>query len=99
MVDQSDSKANLEDRAFGCILGAFVGDSLGTYLEFATGVIKDAEVERAMAMEGGGPFWLASGQVTDDSELAMMSLNGLIAGNGSLDTFKLCQFYAEWFES
>lgn len=38
MVDLSDDKI-LEDRAFGCILGAFVGDALGTYLEFKTGAI------------------------------------------------------------
>ena len=34
MVEQSDSKSILEDRIFGCILGAFVGDAIGTYLEF-----------------------------------------------------------------
>ena len=29
-------------------------------------------------MPGGGPFSLASGQITDDSELAMMLMHGLI---------------------
>jgi ADP-ribosylglycohydrolase len=50
-------------------------------------------------MNGGGPFNLAPGQVTDDSELAMMLLNGLVAGQGSLDTFKICKYYADWYNS
>ncbi len=61
MVEQSDSKSILEDRIFGCILGAFVGDSIGTYLEFKTGAISDAEVDFALDMNGGGPFALEPG--------------------------------------
>ena len=33
-----------QDRSIGCILGAFVGDSLGSYLEFKVGAIKEEEV-------------------------------------------------------
>ena len=29
-------------------------------------------------MDGGGPFKLAAGQITDDSELAMMMMHGLL---------------------
>lgn len=52
-----------------------------------------------MSMVGAGPFGLAPGQVTDDSELAMMSMNALVAGKGELDTFKLCEGYAFWYNS
>ena len=34
-----------------------------------------------MRMPGGGPFRLAPGQITDDSELAMCLMWGLIEGN------------------
>ena len=29
----------------------------------------------------------------------MMLLNGLVAGDGTLDTFKICKFYADWYNS
>ena len=31
-----------------------------------------------MKMNGGGPFKLAAGQVTDDSELSMCLMHGLV---------------------
>ena len=37
-----------------------------------------------MSMPGGGPFGLAPGQITDDSELAMSLMWGLIEGNKKL---------------
>jgi ADP-ribosyl-[dinitrogen reductase] hydrolase len=99
MVDITDGKDVLSDRVHGCILGAFTGDALGTYLEFETGLISQDDVQNAMNMVGGGPFKLAPGQVTDDSEMAMMQLNGLVDGNGTLNTFALCKFYADWYHS
>ena len=30
---------SFEDRAFGCIIGAFIGDSCGSYLEFEREII------------------------------------------------------------
>ena len=38
-------------------------------------------MDLCMQMPGGGPFNLARGQPTDDSELAMCSLAGLVAAN------------------
>ena len=60
-----------QERAFGCILGAFVGDACGSYNEFATQVATEAFMDECMKMNGGGPWKLAPGQITDDSELAM----------------------------
>ena len=46
---------NVEQKAsLGSMLGAFVGDSLGSYVEFQRGEIDERSVNRAMAMPGGG---------------------------------------------
>ena len=49
-----------------------------------------------MEMPGGGCWGLAPGQITDDSELAMCQLRGLLAGQGKLDPFHLALFYGMW---
>ena len=53
------------------MLGAFIGDSIGSYVEFEKGRISRDQVHLAMTMPGGGIWKLSPGQVTDDSELAM----------------------------
>ena len=72
---------SFEDRAFGCIIGAFAGDACGSYNEFNQRVESDAFMDKCMEMNGGGPFNLYPGQITDDSELAMCLMWGLIKGN------------------
>ena len=49
-------------------------------------------------MPGGGPHAVAPGQVTDDSELAMCLMHGLIEGNGKLDMAKIVLYYGKWFQ-
>ena len=49
-----------------------------------------------MSMSGGGTWALAPGQITDDSELAMCQLRGLLAGNGKLDAYHLAKYYGNW---
>ena len=68
---------SFEDRAYGCLLGAFCGDALGSFLEFTT-YNSDQVMDECMLMPGGGPFNLGSGQITDDSELALCLMQGLI---------------------
>ena len=87
-----------EDRSVGCILGAFIGDSLGSYLESKKGVQSLEVVEKGMEMPGGGCWNLAPGQLTDDSELAMCMMHGLVEGKGTLDTSLICKYYAQWFK-
>ena len=53
------------------MLGAFIGDSMGSYLEFEKFVITETRLNKGMSMPGGGTWDVAAGQVTDDSELAM----------------------------
>jgi ADP-ribosyl-[dinitrogen reductase] hydrolase len=88
----------LQDRAFGCMFGAFVGDSIGSFLEYFQGEITDAKVDEALKMLGGGVWYLAPGQVTEDSELSMMLMNGLIEGKGKLDPDRLCYQYGVWYD-
>ena len=47
-------------------------------------------------MPGGGCWGLSPGQITDDSELAMCQLRGLVAGQGKFDLFHLALYYGHW---
>ena len=49
-------------------------------------------------MPGGGLYGVAPGQITDDSELAMSMMRGLLAGEGKLDLFYHCVYYGHWFQ-
>lgn len=61
----------LVDRLLGCMFGAFIGDSLGSYCEFQNKATAEKLVIEAMEMPGGGVFNLKAGQITDDSEMAL----------------------------
>ena len=88
----------LRERALGCIAGAFIGDSIGSYLEFNCHP-SDKIVDEAMTMSGGGTFNLVPGQVTDDSELALCLAQGLISGNGYLHLDHIAAKYRDWIQS
>ena len=77
-------------------MGAWVGDSLGSYLEFETEQFPPETLDLAMSMPGGGCWGVAPGQVTDDSELAMCLMRGLIAGGGALNLKEICRMYGKW---
>jgi ADP-ribosylglycohydrolase len=50
------------DRAFGCVLGAFIGDAAGAVLEFLeVQQISHKDVQEAMKLEGGGIMGLGKG--------------------------------------
>ena len=57
------SSHDFEKRAKGCVYGAFIGDSLGSYREFDK---RDPDPESyymdlCMKMPGGGPFKVGPG--------------------------------------
>ena len=84
----------------GAMLGAFVGDSLGSFRHgFVNFDCPDYDIEEAMQMPGGGPHNVAPGQVTDDSEMAMCQLRALLAGNGKFDPYHLALYYGNWLRS
>ncbi|CAG9318111.1 unnamed protein product [Blepharisma stoltei] len=83
------------DLALGSVFGAFIGDALGSYIEFKKH-INTKLLKETLEMNGGGPFQLGPGQVTDDSELAMCMLRGLCDGNGKLNLDSIAYYYKQW---
>ena len=65
------------------MFGSFIGDSLGSYLEFAKNITPEMVDQgthlwkKAMEMTPGGTFNLRAGQVTDDSEMSFHLLEAL----------------------
>lgn len=64
-------------RAFGAIVGAFVGDASGAPLEFLSLEDMRNNLPEALKFNGGGRMNMGNGQVTDDSEMAMCILQAL----------------------
>lgn len=53
--DQGESEElQKKRRAYGAVIGAFVGDAAGAVLEFIGRNITEQDVEWALRMEGGG---------------------------------------------
>ena len=65
----------------GSLWGAVLGDVIGAYLQFTSG-INQQKIKQAFMIKGGGMHKLESGQPTDDSELAYAVAKGLIRGKG-----------------
>ncbi|MGE5185678.1 MAG: ADP-ribosylglycohydrolase family protein [Acidobacteriota bacterium] len=86
------------DRKIGAVLGLAVGDALGTTYEFAR---IDQPAYPALApgpasdVVGGGPFALAAGQVTDDTQMAVCLARSL-AERGRVDVDDLGRRYVAW---
>ena len=87
------------DRALGALLGLAVGDALGTTYEFE---VIDQPPYPALAagpatdLVGGGPFALAAGQVTDDTQLAVC-LARTLAAHGRLEPADLAARFLAWW--
>lgn len=93
-------------RALGSLLGLAVGDALGTTNEFKTmsappfPALAEGPVDDVV---GGGPFSLAAGAVTDDTQMAA-ALAGELARTGSasgatpgaIDAAALAARYVAW---
>lgn len=95
------------EKAFGCIIGAFVGDACGAYIEFDEQLPSAKKMEDCMQMPGGGYFTVAPGQVTDDSEMIMALMLGYIKSNEDVasdeekrfDYAHVSKQYARWYMS
>lgn len=83
--------------ALGCVFGAFIGDALGSALEFKTRITNDM-LQSALLMNGG-VFGNGSGQVTDDSEMAMSMLTALSESVPRFDPDLIGRHYKYWIIS
>ena len=96
---------DLYDRAYGLCIGAAIGDSIGSYCEFRNFAIEDNELEEAMTMPGGGTWGtqVITGQVTDDTELAISLSYGLCqiikSESKKFDLKLIANEYNKWNES
>lgn len=84
-------------RAQGCLLGQLAGDALGQQVEFySPEEIRGYYPEGIRVMEDGGRWGNIAGQITDDSEMALM-LARSIAREGGYDREKVAEAYRHWF--
>ncbi len=88
----------IENLARGCLVGAFVGDSVGARLEFLGRVPDSAQLDDALAMKGGGVFRVAPGQITDDGELTLALARALV-GEQQYPREKVATNYRAWVVS
>ena len=87
------------DAAHGAVLGALVGDAAGAVLEFLGHVPTERDVARALAFPGGGCWRVGPGQITDDGELTICLLRGLVEGAGDHDRNAVARWYGRWYLS
>eukprot|EP00755_Sulcionema_specki_P001883 Sspe_Gene.117674::Locus_109269_Transcript_1_1_Confidence_1.000_Length_427::g.117674::m.117674 len=93
----------LRNAAYGAVLGACVGDSVGSYLEFSRNVTPE-KVDKAMGMPGGGHHGISPGQVTDDGEMTVSLATGLVKSLEGKVTIEAIEHavgreYARWLAS
>ncbi len=86
-------------RAQGCLLGQFIGDSLGSLVEFrGLSEIHRMYPNGVRDMADGGTWNTLAGQPTDDSEMALMLARSLVA-QGRFDREEVRKGYRYWLDS
>jgi ADP-ribosyl-[dinitrogen reductase] hydrolase len=84
-------------RAYGCLLGQCAGDALGQQVEFeSAAAIKKKYPNGIHTMEDGGTWNVFAGQITDDSELALLLARSIVSA-GHYDIKKVSEAYHYWF--
>jgi ADP-ribosyl-[dinitrogen reductase] hydrolase len=90
-----------DDRVRGVLWGQAVGDALGTTVEFLSPQKISARRKPdgwPREIVGAGPFRMAPGQVTDDTELAL-ALARTLAEHGTYDDDAVAAAYVAWCRS
>ena len=87
-------------RALGAIVGSAVGDALGAPFEFGpagqySARFPEPVIGRIGEMIGGGGFGWARGEFTDDTQMAVIQAESILA-NGGIDGADLFQRFRVW---
>ena len=91
-VARSDLRGlSLQDRCRGAMIGAAVGDALGTTIEFTT----PGSFEPVTDITGGGPFQLQAGEWTDDSSMMLCLAHSLLRTRKFTLTDQI-ELYLKW---
>lgn len=86
-------------RAQGCLLGQFAGDSLGGLVEFQRPEsIRQRYPDGVTELTDGGTWNNLAGQLTDDSEMALMLAHSLVKNRTHLPT-AVFEAYVSWRDS
>ena len=86
-------------RAQGCLLGQFIGDSLGGLVEFRSAEsIRRDYPDGVRELADGGTWNTIAGQPTDDSEMALMLARTLVE-QGEYDPASVRKAYVFWLDS
>ncbi len=87
-----------EDRAVAAYLGMAIGDALGATVEFMTPREIRAEYGVHDTIRGGGWLKLRSGEVTDDTTMAL-ALGESILEQGSVEAVAVAQAFDRWMRA
>lgn len=82
---------NLQDKCRGAMIGAAVGDALGTTIEFTT----PGSFEPVTDITGGGPFHLLAGEWTDDSSMMLCLAHSILRTQRFTLTDQI-ELYLKW---
>lgn len=94
------SEQTFHQRAVGAVLGSAVGDALGAPFEFEpagqySARFREPVVGDTGEMVGGGSFGWARGEFTDDTQMAIVQAESILA-NGDLDGADLYERFRVW---
>ena len=94
------SDRDFQQRAYGSVLGSAVGDALGAPFEFGpagqySARFCEAVVSDTGEMVGGGGFGWARGEFTDDTQMATIQAESILA-NGGIDGADLFERFRVW---
>ena len=93
------SSRSAVSRAQGCLLGQFAGDSLGGLVEFQRPEsICQRYTDGVTELADGGTWGNLAGQLTDDSEMALMLARCLIKNRTHLPA-AVFEAYVNWKDS
>jgi len=96
LTDTPLRQAEMLERAQGCLLGQFAGDSLGSLIKFrAPDDIRREHPNGVRELAGGGTWNTIVGQPTDDPEMAPLLVR-MPVDQGRYDHEKAREAYIFW---